>query len=211
MSLILEIASWSSFKQTCITTKNLNCQYEEAVDRYELYGPDTSSLLWHTSILKSDPRNADQVDFEDNHKAAFNWAIGNRPYPFSTPDFIYNGSGVLATATKNSTTAIDFLIPGALGTFQYINGAEVITQNAVFGDWASSQIIDVDNVLGYGINTVLSSYIQKWYINPNQALNLTTQYAGKVPAGTYVRVSYHSVGLITDVGVALNFKLHTPL
>lgn len=203
----LELTSWSSFKDICITRKNLNNQYTETADYYDLYGPDANNIVWHLRIRKAD----EAAEFESTYKFQFNWAVGARGYAFVTSDFIYNGSGVLATATKNAATDIDFQIPGTAGTFQYINGAQVITQNAAFGDWASSKIIDIDNILGYGANTILSSYIQKWYIDPASSLNLVTQYAGKVPAGVYVRVTYNSVGTVNDVGVAINFKLHTPI
>lgn len=75
MPQLIELNSWSSFKSVCITTKGLNCQYSEAPDRYDLYGPDKNGILWHTSILKTDPAGDDQSDFETNSKSSFNGKI----------------------------------------------------------------------------------------------------------------------------------------
>lgn len=211
MSQILEVSSWNAFKQVCINTKNLNNQYEDRPDRYELFGPDANGILWHTTILKENPRGADQIDFEDNYKINFNWAIGSRPYTFSTSDFIFGGNAILATCTKNATTNVDFQVPGGAGTYKYINGAVAFTSNACFGDYASAVIIDKDNILGYGPDTILSTYIDKWYVNPDVQLDIATPYAGKILAGLYVRVSYTSVGLSADVGLAINYRLHTPI
>ena len=202
-----------------IVKKNLAWQYEERANKYRVFAFDNAvgyqAFIHKAPIsvggLEIDAEAVNQADFENHYKAIANYPVGERNYSFTTPDFMYNGSGVLATATKNANTAIDMVIPGTLGTFQYINGAQVITQNAVFGDWASSIVIDVDNVLGYGANTVLSNYITKWYIDPAASLNLTTLYAGKVPSGVYIRVTYHSVGTVNDVGVAINYRLHSPL
>jgi len=209
--MVLEIQSWDGFKQTCITNKNLNCQYEESATRYELYGPDGNDILWHVSVLKSDPRNSEQIDFEDNRKAAFNWAVGSRAYSFSAPDFMFDGDAILATCTKTTTTNVDFKVGTADGGFHYINGAVAFTDKAVMGDYASSSIIDKDNILGYGANTVLSSYIAKWYINPNMQLDIATPYAGKILNGLYIRTTYTSVGTVDDVKLAINYRFHLPL
>lgn len=59
---LLELSGWSAFKATCITRKELNCQFTELEDRYDLYGPDKNSLVWHTTILKDG--GADAIEFE---------------------------------------------------------------------------------------------------------------------------------------------------
>lgn len=210
--MIMNLPDWSSFKATCITKKNLNCQYSEESGRYILLGPDANGILWEATLLKSSPASADQTDFETNYKGQlFNFAIGSRPYSFATPDFMFGGDSILATVTKNSTTNVDFLIPGSAGTFKYVNGAIVFTKDAVFGDYASAVIIDKNNILGYGLNTILATYITRWYINPGSEFSIETPYAGKLLAGLFIRLAYTSVGLTTDPTMAVNYRLHTPL
>lgn len=70
----LELDSWTTFKNTCLVTKGLNCQYSETSDRYDMYGPDLG-IMWHTSILKSSPASSDQSDFENNYKPTANGRI----------------------------------------------------------------------------------------------------------------------------------------
>lgn len=75
MSTLLELSSWTSFKSICIAAKNLNCQFDEQSDRYELYGPDANGITWRVSLLKTSPANSDQIDFETNYKSSFNGKI----------------------------------------------------------------------------------------------------------------------------------------
>lgn len=202
-----------------IARKNLAWQHDEQADSYNLFAVDGviryDATVWKDGAqvagIDQAQEAADLADFEANHKSASNFASGVRAYAFSTPDFLFSGNGVIATAEKNSTTNIDFLIPGALGSSVYINGAVAFTKDAVFGDYASADIVDVNNILGYGAGLVLAQYVPKWYINPSSELDISTPYAGKVPAGIFIRVAYTSVGLINDVGVAVNYRLHLPL
>lgn len=202
-----------------IAKKNSAWQYEEKPNFYRVFAVDCG-IIYETTLYKdpitvggldNEVEATNLADFEDNYKALANFPIGDRPYAFSTPDFQFNGDGILATATKNATTNIDFQIPGAPGSAQYINGAVVITKDAVFGDYAAASIIDIDNILGYGNNVTLANYVTKWYINPSAQSNFETPYAGKLYAGLYIRVTYTSVGAVTDPQIAINYKLHTPL
>jgi hypothetical protein len=178
-------------------------------------GPDANDInfTWSIPKLLDDgvTTNPDYTDFVTNYQSLCNYAIGARAYAFASSDFLYNASGITATVPHGTTVAIDFKIPGTIGTFMYLNGAYAITQNAVFGDYVNAYVIDKDNVLGYGANTVLSSYINHWYIDPANPLDITTPYAAKPPAGVYIRVVYVSTGALLDVGIAINYRLHTPI
>lgn len=204
---IQKFTEWDDYKDLLITKKNLTLQYKEYDSYYDIWAEE-GSTQYEISLTKG---TADATNFEDNYRTASNWAIGQRAHSFTTSDFQFNGDSVLATVPKNTTVNIDFAIPGTPGSFQYINGAVAITNNAVFGDYASAYVIDIDNLLGYGANTILASYVSKWYIDPAKSLDIMTPYAGKLPAGVYLRVVYTSAGLVNDVGVAINYRLHTPI
>ena len=125
---------------------------------------------------------------------------------FNDKDYVFKGDGVTSTATKNTTTNIDFKVDQ---DFIYVNGAEFIQVNAVFGDYVECQVIDIDNVLGMGANTVLTQYLTKWYIDPSTTrFSLESPYAGNVPNGCYMRAIYHSVGTSNDVDIAINYFFH---
>lgn len=120
--------------------------------------------------------------------------------------FDYAENGNKFTATKDSTTDHDFKVTG---TKTWINGGEFLYKNAVWGDYIEAQIIDIDNVLGLGANTVLKHYIVKRYLHPDvKCVNLELDYAGKIPQNTYLRIKYHSVGTTNDVDIAVNYHLH---
>lgn len=121
-------------------------------------------------------------------------------------DFNYSENGTTGTATKNTTTNIDFKVTYAKG---YINGGIIHYQNAFWGDYIEAQVIDIDNVLGGGVNTVLKHYIKKRYLHPNENNSLINlPYAGLIPEDVYLRVIYHSVGTSTDINLAINYFLH---
>lgn len=202
-----------------VTQKNLTWQYLDAGDYYNVFAVDTG-VMYSATIYKSPltvggldavAEQANQTDFETNIEPLCNFAIGSRPYAFATPDFLFNASGIVATATHGTSTNIDFKVPGTLGEFQYLNGAYAFTQNANFGDYVNVYVVDKDNILGYGANTVLANYINHWYIDPSHELDITTPYAAKAPSGVYIRVEYVSTSTSVDVGIAVNFMLHTPI
>ena len=120
-------------------------------------------------------------------------------------DFDFKGQGLSAVAYKNSTTNIDFKIPE---DFLYINGGELLTKDNEFGDYIEMEIIDKDNVLGYGSGTILQTYIKNWYVSPTNKNVVEVPYGGVVPKDLYIRVKYTSVGTVNDVKVALNFFMH---
>lgn len=128
----------------------------------------------------------------------------------ATPDFLNNaynfcGDGVSGTATKNSVTNIDFKI---LTTDKYLHGGQLFIESAVHGDWVECQIVDIGNVLGYGANTVLRTFLYKWFIDPtNGNTTIEAPFVGKIPVNTYLRIKYHSIGTVLDVKVAINYFL----
>lgn len=129
----------------------------------------------------------------------------------ANPDFLNNaydfwGDGIYGTATKNAVTNFDLKI---INSEKFLHGGVLIVQDAVHGDWVECQIVDIDNVLGYGSNTVLQVFLNKWFVDPvNSGMNIEAPYTGKIPMNTYIRLKYHSIGLISDVKVATNYYLH---
>lgn len=63
------------------------------------------------------------------------------------------------------------------------------------GDYLEIEVIDKDNVLGLGANTVLSKFVETEYIvaNDPHAIILSEQ-GDNIPAGIYLRARYVSVG-----------------
>jgi len=120
--------------------------------------------------------------------------------------FDYSENAVQGTMSKDSVSSLDLKITE---DNVYLNGGEILYQDAVWGDYITMQVVDIDNVLGYGANTVLKEYIHKRYIHPElKSDEVCLPYAGMAPKNTYLRLKYTSVGTTNDVKVAANYYLH---
>lgn len=123
-----------------------------------------------------------------------------------TQKFTFIGDGLTGTVVKNTTTSFDYKVTTEN---TYLSGAELIWDSATFGDYVQFEIIDIDNVLGYGENVVLAEYIKKWYISPDSnCKKVMSPYAGLIPVNTYIRVKYTNTSVNTDQLIAVNIYLH---
>ena len=66
--------TWAQFKQICITEKSLRLQYIDHTTWYYIFASDSIAQYW-LEISQTDPRNEDQIDFEDNYKSSSNQDI----------------------------------------------------------------------------------------------------------------------------------------
>lgn len=93
-----------------------------------------------------------------------------------------------------------------------LTGLQILA-NANTGDYAKLQVIDIDNVLGYGAGVVLDEFVDKWYMNSNadnQGL-FETGYPADIATGLYIRIAYTNVVALTSVYLRVNYFLHKPL
>jgi hypothetical protein len=127
---------------------------------------------------------------------------------YGSKDLNTNLKGVTFTALAGQVTSHDLKIDDD----HLIDGASIITQLSALGDKITCQVIDKDNIFGYGANTILGQYVTDWYMDPNSTkqLNYESQYPAKVYAGLYLRIIYTSVGLV-NVNVITNYRLHKVL
>lgn len=227
MSASLELNSWTQFKQICITTKNLNCQFTESDRLYDLYGPDADGLIWHTNILKTDPAGSDQTDFETNYKTiAFNFAIGERSYAAASADFIADDDSFSGTFSKSpdgtpTTTEVYYQFTHVV----YVSGGEFWTIGSGTGDKVIVDLVDKDGVVvipasmgGNGAatfpaKTVISAYIRSRLLCPvdNFVRTFSRPYWAKPPVGIYLRIRGVIVNQTSDVTFSCNLFLHKPI
>lgn len=127
---------------------------------------------------------------------------------YGAKDLNASFKGINFVAAAGETTTNDLEIVDDM----LIDGGVLITIGAALGDSITCQVIDKDNIFGYGYDTVLGQYITDWYMNPNSSLQVdfTNTYPAKLYAGLYLRILYTSVGT-SDVNVILNYKLHKVL
>lgn len=114
-----------------------------------------------------------------------------------------------ATVTAGTTQDIDWQIEQMqyLGSNKdsYMDGINYIVSNENFGDTITLQVVDKDNVLGFGAGTVLDEFGCGWQVNPGgEVIRL---YKAKLITGLYIRIKYTSTGS-TDVKFAANLFRH---
>lgn len=127
---------------------------------------------------------------------------------YSAKDLNASFKGMQFTAVAGQTTTSDM----AISDDMLIDGGMLIALNATLGDKVNFQVIDKDNVMQLGANTVLGQYVTDWYMNPQESiqLNFENTYPAKLYAGLYLRVVYISVGQ-NNVDVLVNYRLHKVL
>jgi hypothetical protein len=116
-----------------------------------------------------------------------------------------NNQGVSGNATAGVVSSIDL----KLTDDHFVTGGVLRTLNSAFGDSVTFQVVDVDNVIGYGAGTVLGQYATSVYMRSDsqEQINENIPYPAKIPAGLYLRIVYTSVGT-TDVTVTMMYRLH---
>lgn len=115
------------------------------------------------------------------------------------------------TMTKNTTTDKDWKMPQLAYQGQnkqsVMDGIEFFCDKAVLGDKITFQVIDIDNVLGYGPNIVLDEFGKDWYVMPGNTETIRL-YKAKLIKDVYIRVKYTSVGTVDDVKFVCNLFRH---
>lgn len=208
----LTLPDWSTFKAICIIKKNLNCQYVENPGTYSLIGPDNNGINWTLELTKNNDDGTatqDAADFIQNHVSTFNFPISSSPNAFAVSDYQFAPVMMQDTCPAGQSNSSFFKIK----TNCLVNGGMVITNgNAVFGDTISFALVDHENLLKQGVDTVLYNWVPQWGVDWKNCLNhVETPYAGIPTIGMYFRFTYNSTGLLTPVGYIVNYLIHIPI
>lgn len=212
----IPLPDYATWKNLCVTVKNLNNQFSESDANYSLIGPDSNGINWLVEVpkrLEDGSDNPDAADFEQTVKGACNFAIGQRAYPFSSSDMQFAGQGFVATfqkAAPGQKVVTDFFFKLADG--YYLNGGEYWSTAAAVGDTLQVDAVDHDNLFGQGVDFVLVDppFMSSWNIVPqdNARVLFQTNYAAKPPKGTYLRFRYTANGNDINVQFYCNLYLH---
>ena len=126
------------------------------------------------------------------------------PFAYSH-GFRFRGTGVKSTVPNGTTHNLDY----KLTEDRMINAVHLMLQNHVWDDYVKFQVIDIDNILGYGANVVLDEFASDWNVDPATCSQRpeVIQYPAKIAKDLYVRIVYVSTGG-TDVEIKANLYLH---
>jgi hypothetical protein len=123
-----------------------------------------------------------------------------------TADFCkFRGQGIAFTATAGATTDYDYKFTEG----RLLEVPIILVKNQAWGDYLRFQVVDVDNVIGYGAGAVLDEFATTWYMDDQACTQQRPDvwYSAEVVAGLYIRVKYTSVG-IANVDVKINLCNH---
>lgn len=117
----------------------------------------------------------------------------------------FRGKGISFTASAGTTTSYDYKLTEA----RLVSGTRLLVRNQAWGDHVKFQVVDVDNILGYGAGVVLDEFATEWYIvsDKEDQGNVVLTYSAEVLANLYIRLIYTSVGLL-NVNVHCNLFAH---
>jgi hypothetical protein len=193
----MENVNWIPFKGF-VVAKKLSIQYLEEDNSYTLYAIDGS--LGMSCHLQKD-NGVDHLDFETNFKSK-----GNKDIQTLVTTQNEKDDKTIQIISFKSISDNDGYISTSLrvpGTFNGINGRFIDGGTAFFGTHTngdkiiSIDVIDRDNVLGYGVDVVLSSFHDDeaeienkgWYIGPSGLIKVPKIGGyGFVLSGLYFRV-----------------------
>lgn len=139
--------------------------------------------------------NTDSTGLPISKQAAFANSEGMR----------FRGVSFGGIAINSSSTDIDFKITEE----RYINGGFLVLKDQSFGDTFTFQIVDIDNITGYGAGVILDQFITNYYVNVSSSMQneILLDYPAKIIAGLYLRLKYNSVGT-NNVAIGCNLYLH---
>ena len=119
-------------------------------------------------------------------------------------DFYFYGTGVHGVVAADATTALDLKITGDRW---YCSGGAMHVFAPACGDYLALQLVDKDNILGYGANFVVRTFLENWYIPKNGQDMLDIPYGGLLPKDLYLRLLYTNTTSFETM-VAVNYFFH---
>lgn len=114
----------------------------------------------------------------------------------------FRGRGITFVATAGTTTTYDYKLTES----RLLDGAEIFGNGIATGDSIRFQVVDKDNVLGYGAGLVLDEFITDWYVLDARS-QIRLPYSAEILANLYLRFIYTSIGA-SNPTVYCNLFLH---
>ena len=179
---------WCDLKAFAIA-RSTSIQWIIANGSYYLSAVDGPTEVT-SKIIMDGSDTSDQTDFETNYKTNGNQSIKTNVVQHLGLDNITIAPfGVLFDAPANVTTTYDYKLTDTYS----LKGGILFAPTGNIGDSISIEIVDVDNITGYGANTVLASYVTNWYV-----------ISAPLSAGLYFRFIYVNTSASTDTKVIVN-------
>ncbi|MFQ3675718.1 MAG: hypothetical protein SNJ64_04165 [Endomicrobiia bacterium] len=178
--------SWNFIKNKINIPKN----YIEYEGQYLIY-TISEPLIFYTNISKIN-NSQELEDFENNFK--------NILKELSYCELSYPEVLSIDNANEIDITGISWDL--LIDKNRFLFGGYIITnENINFGDYLVFQVIDKDNILGYGAGVILAEYIKRRYIKANDKneIKMSLSQLKLIYEGLYLRLKLKTT--------ATNYKL----
>lgn len=135
----IQVASWTALK-TLVVSKGLLLQYQEGANYYQLFAIDYNIGYFFT-MLKNDPADQDQLDFETNFKPTANQKIPlvfvTIPSPYSLkPTRVYKDAKLTAQNSNQTLYTV------TNGKKLYVTSINITATNSSVSNVGNIQIRD---------------------------------------------------------------------
>jgi hypothetical protein len=140
---------------------------------------------------------------------------------FERTDIVLKVGCQEATFDENGFAEVSIKVPGTPGTEdgRYVAGGYAFTDSYTFGDRITKiQVVDIDNILGYGAETVVKTYHdqdliegeQGWFMWPAPQVGGEIEidpmgYYGFIPAGLYLEIYFQRAASGTATKVYIDY------
>lgn len=206
---------WSNFKNF-VDSRSVSIQYLELNDSYYLFAFDG---LFSVNCFVPTSDSVTILDFENNYKSAANKSLKTEVVTqFEKDDKVLKLFKAKASVGENSLALIEIKVPGDPET-----EGRFVDSGMVWFDIHNAddqiqllEIVDIDNLYGYGAGTVLKKWHddgaevdnQGWYVpSTNVPLQVTSLGGyGFIPSGTYIRIKAKKGQNQTSGTLYLNIK-----
>jgi hypothetical protein len=211
---------WSDFKDSILSNHRWFWIYFTKNNHYEIYAK-LNDFTVSCRIYKDG--NSDQLDFEDNYKNSAPSEFRNNVITqFETDDKRLQLASDVAEFDQNGEAEILVQVPGQFNPSvpsRYMAGGYANIDQYTFGDrMYAVDLVDVDNILGMGANTVITSFCDVDLPSEKQGWRFWASQGGEgeieiepiggfaaIPGGLYIRVRFRRAqnGTATKVACAV--------
>ena len=197
---------WIEFKDQVLDSNLFQALFFDTNNEYKIFAKQNDFTVI-CRIYKDS--GSDQSDFENNYKDSINNQIKNNVQTqFERDDILLQICRAESQFDQNCNAEISILVPGNIGQdVRYVAGGYAFTDDFEFGDSCTKiQVVDNDNILGYGAHTVIRTYHdadvdeqnQGWYLytSPQKGGEIEIDplgFYGSIPSGLYLEIYFKKV------------------
>jgi hypothetical protein len=127
---------------------------------------------------------------------------------FSSDQVNLRLTGIYGTISAAGTTSIY----KKFDEVRLVNGGTLLVADGLWGDTVALRVVDRDNIYGLGANTILRTFGEDYYINPDSTFQVKYEvpYVARIPAGIYIQIDYTAISETTRQ-LVLNLITHIPI